>query len=165
MCPWCPHSDCSSRVPSSRSIHLYNWIFWLIAASSLPLKAFKEYTAPFVSFSAISCNFPSSTMKTSIRPYIVHERKTYGWNMRYRKCSLLNFSIGFVLTSYFWTKKNHNNQGDLYLGWLVFFWQNICSSNTIVHVAIIRKGAAKYGAAILKCVKWVCWYELKGLII
>lgn len=69
ICPWWPHSDCSSREPSSRSTHLYNWIFWLIAASNFPLKSLSEYTAPFVSFSAISWSFPSSTMKTRMRPW------------------------------------------------------------------------------------------------
>mmetsp|Transcript_2852 Transcript_2852/g.10331 ORF Transcript_2852/g.10331 Transcript_2852/m.10331 type:complete len:236 (+) Transcript_2852:362-1069(+) len=68
MCPWCEHSLINSCPSSSRGVHLNNSTLELIPAKSLPLNAFKLYTAPRTSFSAMRHNVLSSALKIKMRP-------------------------------------------------------------------------------------------------
>mmetsp|Transcript_5292 Transcript_5292/g.21376 ORF Transcript_5292/g.21376 Transcript_5292/m.21376 type:complete len:250 (-) Transcript_5292:2365-3114(-) len=92
MCPWCEHSPISSWSPAipsafgSRSVapaplgpslaapspfratHRKSCTLELTPARSLPLNAFRLYTAPFTSFSATSTKASRTTLNTSTRP-------------------------------------------------------------------------------------------------
>ena len=82
MCPWCEHSPMSSWSPVSaasaapappapsppRATHRKSCTLELTPARSLPLNAFRLYTAPFTSFSATSTSSSRTTLNTSTRP-------------------------------------------------------------------------------------------------